>query len=139
MPISARNKVQGQVTDIHAGEVMSLVTIQVGEHRLVASVTNEGVKELQLKPKDSVTAVVKSTEVMLIKGESGGLKISARNKLKGQVASVQKGEAMGLVAVAVGSLHFGAAITRQAIDEMQLAVGDTVTVVIKATEVMLMK
>ncbi len=139
MSISARNKVQGQVADIHAGEVMSLVTVKAGDHRLVASVTNEGVKELQLKPKDTVTAVVKSTEVMLIKGESGGLKLSARNKLKGQVASVQKGEAMGLVTVNVGSLHFGAAITREAIDELHLAQGDAVTVVIKATEVMLMK
>ena len=139
MAISARNKVQGQVTDIHAGEVMSLVTIQAGDHRLVASVTKEGVKELQIKPKDTVTAVVKSTEVMLMKGDSGGLKLSARNKLKGQVASVQKGEAMGLVTVNVGPLHFGSAITRQAIDEMGLAQGDAVTVVIKATEVMLMK
>ncbi len=139
MSISARNKVQGQVTDIHAGEVMSLVTVQAGEHRLVASVTNEGVKELQLKAKDQVTTVVKSTEVMLIKGDTGSAKISARNKLKGQVASVQKGEAMGLVTVNVGAHHFGAAITRQAIDEMGLAQGDAVTVVIKATEVMLMK
>ncbi len=139
MSISARNKVQGQVTDIHAGEVMCLVTVQAGEHRLVSSVTNEGVKELQLKPKDTVTAVVKSTEVMVIKGDIGSAKISARNKLRGQVASVQKGEAMGLVTVNVGSLHFGAAITRQAIDEMGLAQGDAVTVVIKATEVMLMK
>lgn len=139
MAISARNKVQGQVTDIHAGEVMSLVTIQAGDHRLVSSVTNEGVKELRLKPNDTVTAVVKSTEVMLLKGESVSLKISARNKLKGQVASVQKGEAMGLVMVTVGAHHFGAAITRQAIDEMQLAVGDAVTVVVKATEVILMK
>ena len=118
---------------------MSLVTIQAGDHRLVSSVTNDGVNELQLKPKDSVTAVIKSTEVVLIKGESGALKISARNKLKGQVTSVQNGEAMRLIAVAVGSLQFGAAITRQAIDEMLLAVGDTVTVVIKATEVMLMR
>lgn len=139
MAISARNKVQGQVTDIHAGEAMSLVTVQAGEHRLVAAVTNEGVKELQLKPKDTVTAVVKSTEAMLIKGDIGSLKISARNKLKGQVASVQKGEAMGLVTVTAGALHLGAAITRQAIDEMGLVKGDAVTLVIKATEVMLLK
>jgi len=46
---------------------------------------------------------------------------------------------MGLVTVNVGALHFGAAITRQAIDEMNLAQGDAVTVVIKATEVILMK
>jgi molybdate transport system regulatory protein len=127
------------VTNIHAGEVMSLVMFQAGDHRLVTSVTNDGVNEIQLKPKDSVTAVIKSTEVILTKGENGVLKISPRNKLKGQVTSVQKGEAMGLIAVAVDSLHFGAAITRQAIDEMQLVVGDTVTVVIKATEVMLME
>jgi len=73
---------------------MSLVTVQAGENRLVAAITNEGVKELQLKQKDQVTAVVKSTEVMLIKGEDSGIKISARNRLKGQIASVQKGEAM---------------------------------------------
>ncbi len=137
MNISARNKVQGQVTDIHAGEAMSLVTIQAGEHRLVAAVTNAGVEELKLKPKDSVTAIVKSTEVMLMKGD--GVKLSARNKLKGQVSSIQKGEAMGLVTVNAGPLHLGAAITRQAVDEMKLVPGDAVTAVIKATEIMLMK
>ena len=139
MSISARNKIQGRVSGIQSGEVMSLVTIQAGEQRLVSAVTNEGVKELQLKQNDSVTAVVKSTEVMLIKGDVGAIKISARNRLKGQVASVQKGEAMGLVAVTVGALHLGAAITRQAIDELGLVQGDAVTVVIKATEVMLLK
>jgi len=139
MAISARNKVQGQVTDIHAGEVMSLVTVQAGEHRLVASVTNEGVKELQLKPKDTVTAVIKSTEVMLAKGHLSPNAVSARNRLAGQVASVQKGEAMSLVTVNVGTMKLGAAITRQAVDEMGLKQGDQVTALIKATEVMLMK
>ena len=88
MSISARNKIQGRVSGIQSGEVMSLVTIQAGEQRLVSAVTNEGVKELQLKQNDSVTAVVKSTEVMLMKGDVGAIKISARNRLKGQVASV---------------------------------------------------
>ena len=45
MPINARNRVQGQVTNIHAGEVVSLVTIQASDHRLVSSVTNDGVNE----------------------------------------------------------------------------------------------
>jgi molybdopterin-binding protein len=65
--------------------------------------------------------------------------ISARNRVQGPVTDIHSGKVMSLVSIAVGSLQFGAAITRQAIDEMQLAVGDTVTVVIKATEVMLMK
>jgi molybdopterin-binding protein len=50
---------------------MSLVTVQAGDQRLMASITNEGVKELQLKPKDTLTAVVKSTEVLLSKGGLG--------------------------------------------------------------------
>lgn len=139
MAISARNKIQGRVTAIQAGEAMSLVTVQAGDHRLVAAVTNEGVKELQLKQNDAVTAVVKSTEVMLIKGDIGKLMISARNRLKGQVAAVKKGKAMGFVTVNVGPLRLGAAITREAIDEIGLSEGDSVTVVIKATEVMLLK
>ena len=127
------------MADIHTGKMMSLVTIQVGDQRLMASITNEGVKELQRTPKDTLTAVVKSTEVLLIKGGLGSLKLSASNKLTGQVASVQKGQAMGLVTAYVGTHHVGAAITRQAFDEMGWAEGDTVTVVIKATEVLLMK
>jgi len=74
MSISARNKIQGRVSGIQSGEVMSLVTIQAGEQRLVSAVTNEGVKELQLKQNDSVTAVVKSTEVMLMRETSARLK-----------------------------------------------------------------
>jgi molybdate transport system regulatory protein len=139
MSMSARNKIQGRVSGIQSGEVMSLVTIQAGEQRLVSAVTNEGIKELQLKQNDQVTALVKSTEVMLIKGDAGPLKISARNRLKGHVSAIQKGEAMGLVTVTAGGLQLGAAITRQAIEEMALATGDAVTVVIKATEVMLLK
>lgn len=139
MAISARNKVQGQVSAIQAGEVMSLVTIQAGDQRLVSAVTNEGVKELGLKMNDSVTAVVKSTEVMLAKGEANKLKISARNRLAGHVTAIQKGDAMALVTVAAGGIQVGATITREALDEMHLAVNDPVTVIIKATEIMLMK
>ena len=75
----------------------------------------------------------------LIKGESGALKISARNKLKEQVTSVQKGRGDGADSGRGWLPPNRAAITRQAIDEMQLAFGDTVKVVIKATEVMMMK
>jgi molybdopterin-binding protein len=46
---------------------------------------------------------------------------------------------MGLVTVKMGQFRLGAAITREAIDEMGLKQGDQVTAVVKATEVMLMK
>jgi len=137
--ISAQNQIKGRITNIQSGEAMSLVTIQAGDHTVVSAVTNHGVKGLSLKTNDSVTAVVKSTEAMLIKDGGTQIKISARNLFKGRVESIDKGEAMGFVKVSAGSLHLGAAITRQSLDEMQLAVGTPVTVAIKATEVMLIK
>jgi len=138
MAISARNKLQGRVSSIKSGEAMCLVTLDAQGTKIVAAVTNQGVEELNLKSNDQVTAVIKSTEVMLMKG-GGQVMLSARNHFAGQIESVQKGEAMGLVTVKTGQFHLGAAITREAIDEMGLKQGDQVTAVVKATEVMLMK
>jgi molybdate transport system regulatory protein len=114
------------------------VTLDAQGTKIVAAVTNQGVEELKLKQHDEVMAVIKSTEVMLMKG-GGQATLSARNRFSGQVESIQKGEAMGLVTVKMGQFHLGAAITREAIDEMGLKQGDQVTAVVKATEVMLMK
>jgi molybdate transport system regulatory protein len=138
MAISARNKLQGRISAIKAGEAMSLVTLDAQGTKIVAAVTNQGVEELGLKQGDQVTAVIKSTEVMLMKGGDKAT-LSARNRFSGQVESVKKGEAMGLVTVKMGQFNIGAAITREAIDEMALKQGDQVTAVVKATEVMLMK
>jgi len=138
MVISARNKIQGRVSAIASGEAMSFVALDAQGTKIVAVVTNQGIAELNLKQNDQVTAVIKSTEVMLMKG-GGQVTLSARNRFAGQIESIQKGAAMGLVTVKMGQFHLGAAITRDAIDEMGLKQGDQVTAVVKATEVMLMK
>ncbi|MDR4496046.1 MAG: molybdopterin-binding protein [Nitrospirales bacterium] len=137
--ISAQNQIKGRITNIQAGEAMSLVTLEGDGCTVVSAVTNHGVKALGLTPGDSVTAVIKSTEAMLIKDGGQNLKLSARNVFDGRVESIDKGEAMGFVRVISGSVHLGAAVTRQALDEMRLAVGTSVTLAIKATEVMLIK
>lgn len=137
--ISARNQIKGRISEIQGGEVMSLVTMQTGDLSIISSVTNRSVKELGLKVGDSVTALIKSTEAMVLKGERLQVKISARNRFAGQVSAIDKGQAMGFVAITSKGLHLGAAITRQAVDDMQLAVGDPVIVAIKATEVMVVK
>jgi len=76
---------------------------------------------------------------MLVKGDAGSLKISARNRMSGRVTDIQKGTAMGTVTVDAGQLKLTSAITRQAIDELQLTQGDQVTAFFKASEVMLQK
>ena len=65
--------------------------------------------------------------------------ISARNQLEGKVASVTLGEIMAHVVVKVGKNHIESVITRRSAEELRLKKGDKVTVVIKSTEVMLVK
>jgi molybdopterin-binding protein len=68
------------------------------------------------------------------------MKLSARNQLAGTVISVQKGQTTGHVRIDIGSaLIVTASITNEAIDELGLAVGDTATAVIKASDVMVAK
>jgi molybdopterin-binding protein len=67
MAISARNQLRGQIVDIQLGDVMAHVTVQVGENHIESVITRRSVDELQLKKGDTVTVVIKSTEVMLSK------------------------------------------------------------------------
>jgi molybdopterin-binding protein len=67
------------------------------------------------------------------------MQLSARNQLKGTVTAVTLGTVMSEVTVDVGGRELVAAITRGSAESLGLAEGDDVTVVIKATEVLLAK
>lgn len=137
--LSARNQLQGTIKDIRSGQAMSVVTVKVGDKDFVSAVTNDAVRDLGLKVNDRVTAIVKSTEPMLIKGDETQLKISARNTVTGHVTSVKKGEAMGCVTLESGAFRITASITREAIDELEITNGDRLTAAFKATELMLQR
>jgi len=67
------------------------------------------------------------------------MQLSTRNQLAGTVTNVKLGTIMSEITVDVGGQTVTAAITRSSAEELQLAEGDNVTVLIKATEVMLGK
>jgi len=67
------------------------------------------------------------------------MEISARNQLKGRVKEVVLGTVMAEVLVDVGGQDVAAAITRRSAEGLDLKAGDSVTVIIKATEVMIGK
>jgi molybdopterin-binding protein len=67
MPISARNKLRGKIEEIQLGDVMAHVVIRVGENLIESVITRRSADELKLKKGDSVSAVVKATEVMIQK------------------------------------------------------------------------
>lgn len=65
--------------------------------------------------------------------------LSARNQLEGEVLEVIFGDIMAHVIVSVGSNQIESVITRRSAENLKLAKGDRVVVVIKSTEVMLQK
>jgi len=67
MPLSARNQLSGRVVEVHLGEVMAHVVVRVGKNTIESVITRRSAEELGLKKGDTVTAIIKSTEVMLQK------------------------------------------------------------------------
>ena len=65
------------------------------------------------------------------------MKLSARNQLAGTVKEVRKGAAIANVVVDVGGQRIVSSITVEAVDDLGLAEGSEVTVVVKASDVIL--
>ena len=69
MKISARNQVKGKIKTIKKGGVVSRVEIEVPPSskplKMVAVITNDAVEDLDLQVGDEVSAIIKSTEVMI--------------------------------------------------------------------------
>lgn len=66
------------------------------------------------------------------------MRLSMRNQLKGKIESITRGEAMAVVKVTLtGGQTITSAITAGAADDLGLAPGMIVTVLVKSTEVAL--
>jgi molybdopterin-binding protein len=66
MKLSARNQLKGKILEVTKGATTSHVRIEIGQGAVItASITNEAVAELALKPGDDAWAVIKASDVMI--------------------------------------------------------------------------
>jgi len=65
------------------------------------------------------------------------MRISARNRLKGRIVEVKKGQTTAHVRIDVNGTIVTAAITNEAVDELGLKVGQEADAVVKASDVMI--
>ena len=65
--LSARNQFKGTIKSVKLGNVAAEVVVTVGDLEIVSLITRGSAEALNLKPGDAVTAVIKSTEVLLDK------------------------------------------------------------------------
>lgn len=68
------------------------------------------------------------------------MKLSARNQLGGTVVAVSKGQVSSSVKIDIGGgVIVTSSVTSETVDELGLAVGDKVTAIIKASDVLIGK
>ena len=67
MTLSARNRLEGKITELQLGGVMAHVVVRVGDNVIESVITRRSAEEMNLKVGDTVSAVIKSTEIMLEK------------------------------------------------------------------------
>jgi molybdopterin-binding protein len=66
MKLSARNVIPGKVVDVTLGATTAHVRIEIGAGLvLTSSITNESVADLDLKAGDDVSAIIKSSDVII--------------------------------------------------------------------------
>ena len=66
MKLSARNQLNGKITNVELGAVMANVKIEISEPGVITAViTKESVEKLGLAEGDDVAAIIKSTEVIV--------------------------------------------------------------------------
>ena len=65
--ISGRNQLVGRVTGLKIDGLIAQVTVSIGGQRITSIITADAVREMRLKNGQTVAALIKSTEVMIIR------------------------------------------------------------------------
>jgi molybdopterin-binding protein len=65
--ISGRNQLVGRITALHSLGLLTKVTLDVGGQRVTSIITKDASRDLRLKVGETVAALIKATEVMIIR------------------------------------------------------------------------
>jgi molybdopterin-binding protein len=65
--ISGRNQLIGRVIALKFSGLLAQVTMAIGEQHITAIITADAAKEMRLKPGERAAALIKSTEVMILR------------------------------------------------------------------------
>ncbi|TDN61498.1 TOBE domain-containing protein [Paraburkholderia sp. BL10I2N1] len=136
MRTSARNHFAGQVTAVKPGVVNDEITLRTQEGlTLVAIITHGSAASLGLAAGTPAFALVKASSVIVMVDVDSS-KVSARNCIAGNVASVTKGAVNSEVVIAAQSgAQVAAIITNESADRLGLASGKPAVAIFKASSV----
>jgi molybdopterin-binding protein len=67
--VSGRNQLVGRVVDLRVDGLMAQVTLSIGGQRLTSIITADAVREMRLEKGQIAAALIKSTEVMVMRAQ----------------------------------------------------------------------
>ena len=65
--ISGRNQLIGRVLEVKYSGLLAQVALKIGEQQITAIITADAAKEMRLKVGERAAALIKSTEVMILR------------------------------------------------------------------------
>lgn len=138
MQISARNQIQAEVVSVESQNVNAKIDLKLKSgQKLVSVITKEAVENLHIEENETVTAIFKSSTVLL--SQSSHEK-SAENRLKGTVTKIDRDIENAKVIVDIGNHDsIVSVIPVSVLEEMELHIGSAVTAMIKVNDVMVGK
>ncbi len=135
---SARNNLQGVISEIKTGAVNDEIILDIGNNKqIVASITCESTQSLGLKTGQKALAFLKASSVLIgLDNTSGAL--SARNQLLGTISRVVPGAVNAEVGLELApGQTLTATITLESVRRLALKEGQSAYAIFKASSVML--
>jgi len=65
--VSGRNQLVGRIEEVRISGLMAEVTLSIGDQRITSIITARSAREMQLKAGQSAAALIKATEVMILR------------------------------------------------------------------------
>jgi molybdopterin-binding protein len=65
--VSGRNQLVGRIDSVRISGLMAEVKISIGDQQITSIITSTSAREMQLKPGQTAAALIKATEVMILR------------------------------------------------------------------------
>ena len=65
--VSGRNQLVGRIEDVRISGLMAEVTLSIGNQQITSIITARSAREMQLRPGQAAAALIKATEVMILR------------------------------------------------------------------------
>jgi molybdopterin-binding protein len=65
--VSGRNQLVGQIVEVKISGLFAKVVLSIGDQKVTSIITADAVREMQLRKGQTAAALIKSTEVMIVR------------------------------------------------------------------------